>query len=1236
MFLLTEHQYPSTVTDLIDIFLLSRDDENIERMAPQRDIVLLFGLCDAGKSTLAQLLIDDDRYLTAVQTSPGSGEYYINNTINVRSQTIFGSRGTVYYDCPGFNDTQSLAHDVTETHFIRRVIGYAERLKFVLVVSQDFMENGSMFIDLIVATFSHIRNINVFREGIALIVTKVKNTYETVGEDEKPIRVSDENEIKAIAENLMKLKEGIAWTKRNVFSEERLKQYELATQFIDILLQKNGDRYIKIGILRSPSKAGPLNADEQIQKNKLHIRNLFANHLTFIVKNVGDFTKYTLLFYSFYGPQGDVLSDVFKLTDVMNRHVWESNYGEKYILLTKIQQLNVTLHIQHSRMIGIALMLRNNVPVLRVLIEPFYSAETLRWYDTLVTFNRLLANYEFQSDLDSDAMRKQYEELSVGITNKRKSLLNDIWKNNMQPATTTWNSETKTLRIHGFLLRLSEVTAIIRSTDGKKAQTYELFAIDTIFFDDDLQLTNDKSLIIIAPVLIVIGNRLISLERQACQAAGHFWGLWFEFRNSPQMVIRNTVMPVNEKAITMNNYKRILRASLTGPDMRKNPDRIMNIYARIDKNYQEIVKFHDENDFVAELIVLETEYQQFNEHLYIYFFESLLRQVKNYPADDSTNATLNFLSAAIFTRIHNIRNEFDSYLVINMNEYLRVIAESMNFDIKIVAKNIKQSHFALATKTYKKTISDRIDEAQTFITTLRHHVGTRLEEMNANIISTQLELEKLKQQAQEKEEETSRKSEKLESELSNLRRGRAALTIASAAFGMIPFVGPVLAGAGQVGVDQINDDIGTVQTKIAKNEIERDKNLKLLEETVKNQEKFDSKLTPLLEKLENEILRNKLNYSSKSQIGLEVSRYGLMQVFKEFVHYLKQITVDSIEEVRLSIGQLEDAMQMMLDIYDRVQTYNQKSEMVDYLNALASGPATPNQRNQANPVLTQLENFITTNLICTQYKKAINEITLFAFPFGDTYLATLQPRNLCEGTKFNVSSLEMLAAAHTQITHLSLQISTSDTTVNAQRDNHLVDATFNRDAGIGPFQRWSNAEHRNSIRKLLAGNEVIFSSEIQKTNIRRMAVKFREIGIAIRTHVAADQLQLDTVLDGYEMRMKHMGLSYYRWHDEFYMIVSDASIELIKSFGKCNATHACHANAAYNKLLNGNAVLSPYTLWTMQLRPISSAWKSYDRLQRFADQVDIDLEGTGTYVDERIKLDRNLIDKYYQKYNVNY
>lgn len=198
----------------------------------------------------------------------------------------------------------------------------------------------------------------------------------------------------------------------------------------------------------------------------------------------------------------------------------------------------------------------------------------------------------------------------------------------------------------------------------------------------------------------------------------------------------NVQTPAIDKVKAINNYKFILRGRLSECEQHWIAQQITNIYEKF-KN-QEISRFYDVNDFVDELIELETQSHQLSEIDWVDFYDFLFQRVQNYRSTVvNSNRTMIFLITAIFTRIHNLHGGFDKHLVININEYLKFIADNINQDlmpmVEGISQPLKQNHLDMATATYRKTITDRINEARTFITSLQHDVGKRLEEMKVKI-----------------------------------------------------------------------------------------------------------------------------------------------------------------------------------------------------------------------------------------------------------------------------------------------------------------------------------------------------------------------------------------------------------------------------------------------------------------------------------------------------------------------
>lgn len=472
---------PVTEVELEETYRLIQQGDDYVQLEPETDIVLLLGITGAGKSTLSNFLAGIN--LTAVRLSPESANIYIvdedEKINNIESQflshTIFPEKlvdpiGTVYYDTPGFSDTRSLAHEVVASYFIRRVIDYAERVKFLLVIGKDFLDSRTAFIELIVQTTSHIRNIDVFRDSIALIVTKVPYTYFGFINNEV-VYVSEKQEIQDIATNLINIKKFIQDSKNDAtISNENREKYALAGSYIDILLQKNGDVYTKIGLMRSPNQEGSLSDNKLMQESKISLNTVIKDNLKFVVKNADDLTETPMLersierieksletiyqriqdllkdmikrFEDFYEQKELELTDVFQFTDDFRQHVqvwndFQRNYHGDGIadlpkqLQTTINQLNVTfvdeyllilsmqtnyISMWHSVIPNFVNICDTSAIKWNNIFDPFPEKinKTMLWYDWLNFFIQILARQDVQ------LLSREFVEV-YGIRNPNRS-----------------------------------------------------------------------------------------------------------------------------------------------------------------------------------------------------------------------------------------------------------------------------------------------------------------------------------------------------------------------------------------------------------------------------------------------------------------------------------------------------------------------------------------------------------------------------------------------------------------------------------------------------------------------------------------------------------------------------------------------------------------------------------------------------------------------------------------------
>lgn len=276
-----------------EIYEFWKEQDKSFHLGKQKDVVLFLGNTGAGKSTEA--LFVTEHALTAVVPSGNSDDtedIYISDRHNkighetVKSHTLIpdlitDKSGIAYYDCPGFMDTRSPKHELTIAFFLNKLMTYAESFKLVFVVNHSSVKKGGHrddFPALVRNAVKLVKDIEKYSEGIALVVTKVES------------RFNDTVVIRNVANFLEEVKVSLANDEEeSSLSQEERKLKTDSTKFIAALLNKEGDSYSRIGIIRRPEEAGPLDKIPVLQEERNHLQTMINKNLKYVHKQSDDF-----------------------------------------------------------------------------------------------------------------------------------------------------------------------------------------------------------------------------------------------------------------------------------------------------------------------------------------------------------------------------------------------------------------------------------------------------------------------------------------------------------------------------------------------------------------------------------------------------------------------------------------------------------------------------------------------------------------------------------------------------------------------------------------------------------------------------------------------------------------------------------------------------------------------------------------------------------------------------------
>lgn len=428
----------NSVASILDF--LSNQDGNW--LSTEKNVVILLGNNGVGKSTLATLLTDTTNLVST--SSVETGEFLLDDNHRISSDCTTESKicspellkdsinNISYYDFAGFDDTKGVRYELTQTYFIRRILDYAESVKLIFVIDYASMKNvgeHKNFLQMAKYATSLIKNIDKYSDGIALVVTKVDNTD-----------VYDEYKKHSIVKLLEEMKKDLSET----LSEENAK----IIKFIDIIARRSsGYEYTKIGLFRSPNKAGPVKDIPLMQDIRGNLIKIVDKQMNYINSDINDFgfplsidsmntihdkydktindlkknlRKLNNEIQQFYVDREKQSIDIFELKQLMQfgcgnftrinepsvsrtfydqivytlQNLGISVSGENlYRILRNIEHVNILSQVSDPNAVS--------MPDLKVMKAMDYLNNSLKWYKFLVNLYESLSTYDVQNRLST-------------------------------------------------------------------------------------------------------------------------------------------------------------------------------------------------------------------------------------------------------------------------------------------------------------------------------------------------------------------------------------------------------------------------------------------------------------------------------------------------------------------------------------------------------------------------------------------------------------------------------------------------------------------------------------------------------------------------------------------------------------------------------------------------------------------------------------------------------------------
>lgn len=400
-------------------------------------------------------------------------------------------------------------------------------------------------------------------------------------------------------------------------------------------------------------------------------------------------------------------------------------------------------------------------------------------------------------------------------------------------------------------------------------------------------------------------------------------------------------------------------------------------------------------------------------------------------------------------------------------------------------------------------------------------------------------------------------------------------------------------------------------------------------------------MMPRLHEIESTIDNMVHNLNGKSHIELDVIKWNIESLLNDLKVLFDKMSKESTvaDDLNHCIQKLQEAVAIVIDIYKRIDSYNDYSKLATMIsNTISSDFENVPDSNLTDAIL-KLKQIIETNLILEKYQTVFYAFKEHQFPFASIQ----QPNEL----QFN-DTASLLQNAINQISVFKEQIEISKSTLGKYDRELFSNVEFgrrsirsysnNNQAGkMDPFYIWENSVFKNEIQKLLLGEEITMTSDISN-GLNINAVKFNEIEIRLKAANQTNQFELNNAVNGFTVTMAMVGNNYYRCDSRIYSISADDNIfiEYSMTFDSSGDGYVSNPNKVYETIQKNDYFLSPYATWNIKLT--NNTANNFNALTKFSNEtIDLELIGHGQYFKNKGSLLTSEIcnDQLDQFYNLN-
>lgn len=428
---------------------------------------------------------------------------------------------------------------------------------------------------------------------------------------------------------------------------------------------------------------------------------------------------------------------------------------------------------------------------------------------------------------------------------------------------------------------------------------------------------------------------------------------------------------------------------------------------------------------------------------------------------------------------------------------------------------------------------------------------------------------------------------------------------------------------------------------------------KAVEDVKAYKESVENTLFPLVSNIAQDLTKVMESIESgQTSVSLAVTKWQVRSVLSDQKLFMTQFTAGLPQQEKFAhcVDKLSESMTVLIDLFDYIEKYNEHMEFADYLANIVSPDANGiGIDKEAAIYISKIDLALQTNVLLVEYDRAVFAFKQWIFPFAHLYMDDFNlPQNMSEilNPESEINSPDdlmnfLIPMFKKRVENLDQRMDEYKALSFGNIDVNLIKTEFNSSyQSSHPFFVWENAQNRDTIRSLFEGKRVFLKPNPQFCAGKdKTAVKFRVVELVpklVEGIVTRENLkdELERVLNDFTVIMTHSGVSRYIFGKEEYHMVGD-NATLRYNYERDSQGNRLGTNMVYDKVKEGDFIMSPFTVWTIKLIPAvtrRSLKYGFQDLQKFAQLVNLELVGIGTYVDEKDHFSQRKAFQVYQHY----